>query len=214
MLSRKGMPLLFAGMVSIWIVAGGAVAHVSTLPPTPAVDDSKVVKVRDSCTPSFNVFFQDPTICQQLDGKVDIFAFLDYLSKHLMHPLWRFDPQSFDLPVGKHVQLQNLGGEFHTWTEVANFGGGIITALNFGAPTVPECGLPDKLAPESIKNVYLDYQDSESGATAGTSALPAGSHKFMCCIHPWMQTVVQVNGAGTTTVTPMASPAHANPSRH
>jgi len=214
MLSRRGMPVLFVGMVAFWIVAGGVSAHVSAVPAAPALDDSKVVNVRDSCTPSFNVFFQDPTICQQPNGKVDIFAFLDYLSKHLSHPLWRFDPQSFDLPVGKHIQLQNLGGEFHTWTEVAKFGGGIIPALNFGEPTVPECGSPGVLAPETINNVYLDYQDFESGATAGTSALPAGSHKFMCCIHPWMQTVVKVNGNGTSTVTPMASHAHASPSRH
>ena len=213
MLSRRGMPVLSAGLLAGWIVAGG-VAPVSTLPATAAIDDSKVVMVRDSCTPSFNIFFGDPTICQQTDGKVDIFAFLDYLGKHLNHPLWRFDPQSFNLPAGKHVELQNLGGEFHTWTEVANFGGGIIPELNFGAPTVPECGSPGNLAPESIKNVYLDYQDVENGATAGTSALPAGSHKFMCCIHPWMQTVVQVNRGGTSAVAPMPSHAHASPSRH
>lgn len=214
MQSRRGMPVLFAGMVAIWIVASGVVAHVSTVPVTAAPDDSKLVMVRDSCTPSFNIFFGDPTICQQTDGKVDIFAFLDYLSKHFSHPLWRFDPQSFNLPVGKHVELQNLGGEFHTWTEVANFGGGIFPELNFGQPTVPECGSPGTLAPETINNVYLAYQDFESGATAGTSSLPAGTHKFMCCIHPWMQTVVKVNGAATTELTPAASHAHASPSRH
>lgn len=212
MLSRRGLPVLFAGMVAMWIVAGGVVVHVSTLPAVAPIDDSKLVKVRDSCTPSFNIFFGDPTICQQTDGKVDIFDFLDYLSKHGNHPLWKFDPQSFDLPAGKHVELQNLGGEFHTWTEVANFGGGIIPELNFGQPTVPECGTPGVLAPETINNVYLNYQDFESGATAGTAALPAGTHKFMCCIHPWMQTVVQVNGGGTSAVA--ASHTHASPSRH
>lgn len=214
MLFRRGMPVLSAGVLGVWFVAGGVVAHVSTVPAKAAIDDSKLVKVRDSCTPSFNIFFGDPTICQQTDGKVDIFAFLDYLSKHLNHPLWKFDPQSFDLPVGKHVELQNLGGEFHTWTEVANFGGGIIPELNFGQPTVPECGTPGVLAPETINNVYLNYQDFENGATAGTPALPAGTHKFMCCIHPWMQTVVQVNGGGTSVVTPMTSHTHATPSRH
>ena len=178
------------------------------------MDDSKLVKVNDSCTPSFNIFFGDPTICQQTDGKVDIFDFLNYLSKHLSHPLWRFDPQSFDLPVGKHIELQNLGGEFHTWTEVANFGGGIIPELNFGQPTVPECGSPATgPAPETINNVYLNYQDFESGATAGTKALPAGTHKFMCCIHPWMQTVVQVNGGGGTSAVAV-SHTPASPSRH
>ncbi len=152
-----------------------------------ADEASKLVKVRDECTNSFNIFFGDPAICQQPDGKVDIFPFLDYLTRHQQHPLWRFDPASFDLPTGKQIVLQNLGGEFHTWTEVAQFGGGVIPELNFGQPTRPEC-----LAGESVNNVFLEYQDSVPGATAGSAALPSGTHKFMCCIHPWMQTVVKV----------------------
>ena len=91
MLSRRGMPLLSAGVIAAWIIAGGGVAQVSTVPATSAIDDSKVVKVRDSCTPSFNIFFGDPTICQQSDGKVDVLDFLDYLGKHLSHPLWQFE---------------------------------------------------------------------------------------------------------------------------
>src|SRR5262245_34084239 len=104
MLSRRGLSTLFGGLVAASIVVSGTTAHVSTLPVRPA-SDAKAVYVRDSCTPSFNILF-GPGICQQSDGKVDVFDFLDYLAKHNgTHPLWRFSPESFDLPVGKHVEL-------------------------------------------------------------------------------------------------------------
>jgi len=177
---RKLIPVFFTASLLVIIALSSIVGRADAT--------SKVVKVRDECTASFNVFFHDPTICQQPDGKVDISTFLDYLMKHQEHPLWRFDPASFTLPAGKSISLQNLGGEFHTWTEVAEFGGGVIPDLNFGAEPRPEC-----FDPEGVNNVFLEYQDVESGATAGSASLPSGTHKFMCCIHPWMKTVVKVN---------------------
>ena len=182
LVTRKVLPLLFGASVLAWILL------VSAIGVSMSAEASKLVKVRDECTESFNVFFGDPTICQQPDGKVDIFVFFNYLSRHQRHPLWRFDPESFDLPKGKQVALQNLGGEFHTWTKVAEFGGGVIPELNFGQAARPEC-----FQDESINNVFLEYGDLETGATAGSADLPAGTHKFMCCIHPWMKTVVKVN---------------------
>jgi plastocyanin len=105
-----------------------------------------------------------------------------------MHPHWRFDPASFNLPAGKQVVLQNLGGEFHTWTKVAEFGGGLIPDLNFGQDARPEC-----FAPDGINNVGIEAGEVEVGATAGSADLPSGTHKFQCCIHPWMQSTVRVN---------------------
>src|SRR5262245_16580086 len=100
MLSRRDLSTLFGGFVAASVLVVGAPAHVSTLPVRPA-SDSKAVTVRDSCTESFNVFFGDPNICQPSGGKVDVFDFLAYLGKHGgTHPLWRFSPGAFDLPVG------------------------------------------------------------------------------------------------------------------
>jgi hypothetical protein len=31
------------------------------------------------------------------------------------------------------------------------------------------------------------------GPTAGSSGLPVGTHRFQCCIHPWMRTVIEVS---------------------
>jgi len=97
------------------------------------------------------------------------------------------------------IQLENVGGEFHTWTEVTEFGGGIFSILNFGEPIRPECGvLPSgasvgTLAAPGPKNIYLEFGDTEDGPTAGSANLPVGDHKFQCCIHPWMQSIVHVH---------------------
>jgi hypothetical protein len=58
---------------------------------------------------------------------------------------WRFAPAQLRLDAGGTVQAHNRGGEDHTFTEVANFGGGCIQALNdlLGLTPVPECaGFP------------------------------------------------------------------------
>ena len=149
--------------------------------------EAKLVKVRDECERvSFNSLFGDG-ICLK-DGKVTVGAFLDYVTKHQRHPLWAFDPQSFDLPPGKQVFLQNTGGEFHTWTKVAEFGGGFVPELNFGQEPRPEC-----FEEPGINNLGLEAGETEAGAIAGSSDLPAGEYKFMCCVHPWMRSVVRVN---------------------
>src|SRR6266571_2613311 len=81
---------------------------------------------------------------------------------------------------GKISQLENVGGEFHTWTEVTEFGGGIFSILNFGEPIRPECGvLPSgasvgTLAAPGPKNIYLEFGDTEDGPTAGSANLPVG----------------------------------------
>ena len=153
----------------------------------------KIVKVRDACEmASFDAMF-GPGTCQQEEGKVTVGSFLAYVIQHHDHPLWRFNPESFDLPVGKQLVLENLGGEFHTWTEVVEFGGGIILPLNFGQATRPECGSPFVLAAPGPKNIFLEFGDVEVGPTAGSADLPGGEHKFMCCIHPWMRTTVHVH---------------------
>jgi plastocyanin len=84
------------------------------------------------------------------------------------------------------VRVTNAGGEGHTFTEVAAFGGGFVPFLNgVGGPTgtVPlvEAGAcsasPVVVAP---------------GKTVRIKGLSPGVHKFQCCIHPWMRAVVDV----------------------
>jgi len=107
-----------------------------------------------------------------------------------------------DLKQGDQTTIENKGGETHTFTRVQKFGGGFIAPLNglSGNPDpAPECAqvLPDgSLArqPESATNQFVEAGKTESGPTAGSSALPKGMSRWECCVHPWMRMVVVVHG--------------------
>jgi plastocyanin len=98
------------------------------------------------------------------------------------HPAWRFDPAYLSIRRGQNVRVTNSGGEVHTFTEVANYGGGSIGLLNGADDTrAPEC-------PANPNNLDVVLQ----GDTVQVKGLSAGAHKFMCCIHPWMRAIVDV----------------------
>src|SRR5262249_35965214 len=54
-------------------------------------------------------------------------------------PGWDFEPDQLTIDKGTTVSVVDQGGEPHTFTEVAQFGGGFVEALNHGESTVPEC---------------------------------------------------------------------------
>jgi plastocyanin len=95
------------------------------------------------------------------------------------HPAWRNDPSYLTLHSGKAVRVTNKGGRTHTFTEVADFGGGFVPPLNGALGVAPECNplTTTALAPGDKINV---------------KGLAAGLHKFQCCIHPWMRAAVRV----------------------
>jgi plastocyanin len=103
------------------------------------------------------------------------------------HPSWRIDPGLLVIEAGERLRVRNTGGRAHTFTEVAQFGGGKIpppagTGLNRGLITAPEC-------PTSV-----DIAAGERGADV--KGLAVGLHKFQCCIHPWMRGTVRVVADG------------------
>jgi hypothetical protein len=78
----------------------------------------------------------------------------------------------------------NLGGETHTFTEVDDFGGGIVPQLNdlAGVPVpAPEC-----LALVSDDFIPPGGSDSEVEDEEGTEL-------YQCCIHPWMRAKVHIH---------------------
>ena len=55
-------------------------------------------------------------------------------------PGWDFEPDTLQIKEGTTLGVVDQGGEPHTFTEVAKFGGGFIPGLNApGEDTVPEC---------------------------------------------------------------------------
>jgi plastocyanin len=93
------------------------------------------------------------------------------------HPSWRNDPSHIVIEEGKKIQVRNEGGRPHTFTEVAEFGGGVVPPLLVGTQPAPACATSVRLEP---------------GARVRLTAENVGIHKFQCCFHPWMRATVRV----------------------
>ena len=97
---------------------------------------------------------------------------------------WRFDPAALSLTVGGSITATNYGGEVHTFTEVAQFGGGIVPALNTASGNLVE-------APE-CKDITAADRIAPGGTFRTDAETTTGTHLYQCCIHPWMRETVSV----------------------
>ena len=100
-------------------------------------------------------------------------------------PGWDFEPDEISIKKDTTLTVVDQGGEPHTFTEVAQFGGGFIEGLNAGEETVPECR-------GGFKNVDVAKTRILQGSQIQVNGLSKGEHRFQCCIHPWMRVKVDV----------------------
>jgi len=149
-------------------------------------DDSRTVRMFDDCDPaSFDPALHDPNACIG-KGKTTFDRFIAELTRSQVAQKWRFDPQHVEVEKGNDVFAINKGGEVHTFTRVANFGGGIVPILNTlsGNPTpAPECTTlepDDFVAPGAMYTAELNTDKLQH---------------FQCCIHPWMRADVRLKHA-------------------
>ena len=156
-----------------------------------AFQGDKRVRMLDDCDPTtFNAVLGDGACVG--NGHTTFDEFIAELEATQDAHAWRNQPSQMRLNVGRGTLIENPGGETHTFTRVAAFGGGFVNDLNgiSGNPVpAPEC-----LNFGSI--VFVPAGGVEEGPTAGSSALPVGTNRFQCCIHPWMRTVIEVNARG------------------
>jgi plastocyanin len=164
-----------------------AIAALGSLAVTAQVksNDNKI-DIVDNCLPGDPGW--DPTGGCQLNDKQGDVSFGEFgalltspLSQAVIgHPSWRNEPAHISTPEGKAVKVTNRGGRLHTFTEVADFGGGRVPPLNVGLTRAPECapGGPAVNLPP--------------GASTSIAVVGEGLHKFQCCIHPWMRATVRV----------------------
>jgi plastocyanin len=142
------------------------------------------VVATDDCEPaSFNAALGAGTCTRA--GTTTFAQFNAQLSAVHTVSAWRFTPTTLAARVGDVITVTNSGGEVHTFTEVENFGGGIVPALNTasGNPTeAPECAA-------------LQTEDFiAAGATVSEEKeTTAGTEHYQCCIHPWMRATVTVS---------------------
>lgn len=141
-----------------------------------------VVTMFDACDPeTFNARLGAGTCTRS--GGVRFDSFVAQLEKHHAIGAWHFAPPEVTMRVGQMLVATNHGGETHTFTEVEEFGGGIVPLLNqlTGLTAVaPECNRltgKDFLAP---------------GASSSETEEEAGVDKYQCCIHPWMRAEVRI----------------------
>ena len=119
----------------------------------------------DVTTAEFNAFLRSPLTIAP--------------NAHLIgHPAWRNEPSYASIESGKRLRVTNEGGRTHTFTEVAQFGGGRVPPLNIGLSPAPECATAINVAP---------------GARIDIASMSDGVHRFECCIHPWMRATVRVH---------------------
>jgi plastocyanin len=141
------------------------------------------VSMRDSCDiATFNAGLGAGTCTHQ--GSVTLAQFNTELDATQRVAAWTFDPTALTIHVGDRLVARNDGGEKHTFTEVANFGGGIVPALNqaSGNPTeTPECAA-----------LTAGEQVSPGSSFSTDEATTVGTEHYQCCIHPWMRATVTV----------------------
>lgn len=170
----------FAGVAVLGLTVGAG-----------AVQGDKKFRMYDDCEPtSFNAVLGDGACIG--NGNTTFAQFIEELEETQDAHEWRNQPSQAHLNVGRPTIIENRGGEVHTFTPVAEFGGGFVPELNgiSGNPVpAPEC-----LNFGSI--VFIPAGATEDGPTAGSSELPVGTTRFQCCIHPWMRTTIEVATPG------------------
>jgi hypothetical protein len=177
---------------AIW-TGFAAIALLSLTAGAGAIEGEKKFRMYDDCEPTtFNAVLGDGACIG--NGHTTFQEFIEELEETQDAHKWRNQPSQAHLNVGRPTLIENRGGEVHTFTPVAAFGGGFVPDLNgiSGNPVpAPEC-----LNFASI--VFIPAGGVEEGPVAGSSELPVGTTRFQCCIHPWMRTVIEVAGSNAS----------------
>ncbi len=150
---------------------------------------SRQVQMLDNCDgPTFNAAVGSGTCVR--NGGLTFQKFVARLMEKGAVESWRFSPEKLAIDAGGTITAVNRGGEDHTFSEVEEFGGGCISQVNqlLGLSPVDECdGFP---GPPGIE--FFVATLAAPGASVTTAPLPAGTHRFLCLIHPWMRSTVTV----------------------
>jgi hypothetical protein len=171
--------------VGALLAVGTAVWATATALGDDGSSGGRQITIRDDCDPN------DPAWnplggCALRRGDVTVEEFDEELASPLAasavgHQAWRFDPSYLKIEEGQTVRVRNRGGRPHTFTKVAEFGGGFVDELNVGLEPARECEPP--AGPLGI---------IPPGGSTRVSGLSVDNHRFQCCIHPWQRALIKV----------------------
>lgn len=188
-LGRRLRSTMIMGMVTGCLMLGttNVAAQEKDKPQTGSAGVAQIVAL-DECDPtSFNAML-GPDFCKNVAiGAVTTFdALFAKAASGTPDPGWDFEPDVLHIKKGTTVVVSDQGGEPHTFTEVAKFGGGFIPGLNApGEQMVQECS-------GGFANVAVAKTRILQGSQVNVTDLSKGEHLFQCCIHPWMRVKVEV----------------------
>jgi hypothetical protein len=142
-----------------------------------AVASNVIINMLDNCDRDTFDAVIGPGTCVRTGG-MTFDQFIEQLTRLGFVGSWHFSRPVANAKVGQTLLVTNRGGEVHTFTEVDEFGGGIVANLNELA------GVPD-VAPECLALAAGDFVSP--GGTFTETEDEEGNEKYQCCIHPWMR---------------------------
>lgn len=145
------------------------------------------IHAEDQCDPATFGALCNPNF----HGTVTLDQFLAELDATKRVLTWEFGGGDIRVSSGQSFRVDNQGGELHTFSVVAQFGGGRVPILNekSGNPVVaPEC-----VAGPNATNVDIASRTGITVTTGANGAIKGrGSFRVQCCIHPWMRATVSI----------------------
>lgn len=181
---------------AVMALVGGVVLTGGLTAPAVAGGGIQRIDVRDECDPVS--FAHVPGGCDpEYGGDVTLDELFHEVSTRPDHVLdrrdalgWKFSSDT-SIDEGDSLVVTSRGGEYHSFTEVDEFGGGCVDVLNepFGLSTHPVCGVDDNA--DEVPDWFSTFVPA--GETMTVSGLPKGTHHFECLIHPWMRVTVTVH---------------------
>ncbi len=168
-------------------VAALALGAMLALAPSGLASSREVVEIRDDCDPAtFNAVI-GPGTCVG-DGETTFAEFIAELQATKVAEDWEFDPDQLKIQAESSLTVHNTGGETHTFTKVAAFGGGFVIPLNVLSGNTT----PAVLAPGVALGTTFVPAGAEVPLSALAESLSPGKNLFQCFIHPWMRTTITV----------------------
>ena len=188
---RRFTPVVAAATIAaIQVACSGTTGTEPLAPPSTLsaehehLSETKRIEIHDECEPhSFNAALGRGT-CERR-GTVIFNSFIEQLTKTKVANAWRFSPLNLEIKLGQSFSAFNVGGETHTFTEVEEFGGGIVPLLN-------QLSGNDHVAPECAALAPTDFLPKGASSPPDTPE-EAGVEKYQCCIHPWMRMTVSIH---------------------